>query len=378
MQVSVPCVLMRGGTSKGIFLQEEYLPPQGEERDRFLIRLMGSPDPRQIDGLGGATSVTSKVAIITKSVRPDADVDYTFAQVGIDKPLVDYKGNCGNILSAIGPYAVEMGYVAPDDPITTVRVFNTNTQKLIIEYVQTPDGKLTYHGDYAISGVPKTAAPVKIVFDHPAGSVFGKLLPTGNPADILEVPGIGSVRVSIVDAANPLVFVNAADLGLSGTELPDELERYPDVLKRLETVRGVAAQLLGLTKDYKKSAWDTPAIPKMTYVTAPCDYQAADGSLITANSVDLVAHMMSMQKPHQTYAMTGSVCTACAAVIPGTTVYEVRRTKVDCQKIRIGHPNGIIESGVEYTIADDGTVSVDKAFGFRTARLLMKGAAYLD
>ena len=377
MKQQIPCVIMRGGTSKGLFFRQEDLPQDPVQRDKILLRLMGSPDTRQINGLGGATSVTSKVAIIQKSQRPDADVDYTFAQVGVDKAVVDTKGNCGNISSAVGPYAVETGLVQAKDPVTQVRVYNTNTGKVILETFPTPGGQVDYEGDYVISGVPGSGAPIQLAFMAPAGAVFGKLLPTGNVVDYLDIPDWGRIPVSIVDATNPLVFVKAQDVGLTGRELPQNLEQAPQLMERLETVRGMAAQLLGLTQDYKKSAWETPAVPKITFVTAPANYVATSGNLIQAKDVDLVSRMMSMQKPHQTYAMTGAMCTACAAAIPGTVVRQCLSPQANFQKLRIGHPGGIIEAGVDYTVSPQGEVQILSASGYRTARMLMSGSAFL-
>lgn len=376
MLESVPVLLMRGGTSKGVFLREEDAPPEGKERDRFLLRLMGSPDPKQIDGLGGAQSVTSKVAIIGASKEPGVDVDYTFAQVSVDKPVVSYAGNCGNISSAVGPYAVETGLVAPADPVTRVTIFNTNTRKRIVSLVQTPGGKLTYGGDCAISGVPGTAAPVKIFFERPGGAVFGKLLPTGNVVDQLDVPELGAMRVSIVDSANPLVFVAADSLGLTGTELPTEMEAMPGMLDKLERVRGVAAQAIGLTADYRDSATTTPGIPKMTVVAPPRDYVDAAGNRVAAGDFDILGRMMSMQRPHPTYAMTGAICTASAACIPGTIVHEALKPGSNPESLLIGSPSGLIEAGAE-CVCEGNDIVITQAYGIRTARLLLKGVAHM-
>ena len=367
---------MRGGTSKGVYILESDLPRDREQWEPLLLRLMGSPDKKQIDGLGGSQSVTSKVAIIKKSDRPDADVDYTFAQVSVDKPLVSYKGNCGNISSGVGPFALEKGLVEAQDGVTTVRIFNTNTGKIIAADVQTPDGEVAYEGDFAIAGVPGTASPIKLKFVEPAGTLGRGLLPTGNAVDTLEVPGFGPVEVSIVDAANPLVFVKAADLGLKGNELPSELDGDPEKLELLEKVRGLAAVKLGLIEDYTRSAWDTPGIPKMTFVAPAGDYTTADGKEIKKGAIDLLSRMMSMQKTHPSYAMTGAMCTAAAAVVPGSIVHQVLSQGTDTQFIRIGHPAGILECGVDYR--EDGACPViDDTFGFRTANLLLEGAAQI-
>ena len=372
----IPVTILRGGTSKGVYILEKDLPADKAAWEPLLLRLMGSPDKKQIDGLGGAQSVTSKVAIIKKSSRPDADVDYTFAQVSVDKPLVSYKGNCGNISSGVGPFAIEKGLVEARDGITPVRIYNTNTDKIIEADVHTEDGSVVYDGDFAIAGVPGTAAPVKLKFMDPAGTLGRGLLPTGNAVDVLDVPGFGPVEVSIVDAANPLVFARAKDLGLTGKELPDELNADAEKLDLLEKVRGLAAVKLGLIEDYTRSAWDTPGIPKMTFVAEADSYVTPDGKQIEKGQVDLLSRMMSMQKAHPTYAMTGAMCTAAAAVVPGSIVQQVLSPGTDTQFIRIGHPAGILECGVDYR--EDGSVpAVDDTFGFRTANLLMEGVAVI-
>lgn len=378
----VPCMIIRGGTSKGLYFLERDLPADEAARDAILLRVMGSPDVKQIDGLGGAASVTSKVAIVGVSNRPDADVDYTFCQVSVDKALVSTKGNCGNISSGVGPFAIERGLVKVTEPVTYVRVFNTNTNKVIIEEVHCENGSVKYDGDFAIAGVPGTASPIKLRFVRPSGTLKTRpaegtdLLPTGNAVDTLEIPDFGPVQVSIVDAANPLVFVKAADLGLKGTELPAELDNDPAKLDLLEKVRGMAAVKLGLCEDYTRSAWDTPGIPKMTFVAPPADYTTVTGKAIAGSDIDLLSRMMSMQKTHPTYAMTGAMCTAAAAIVPGSVVQQVLPETVDTQFIRIAHPGGILEAGVNYTISENGEIDVEDTFGFRTANLLLEGNAY--
>jgi len=369
-------MIMRGGTSKGVFFLENDLPKDQAERDQILLDVMGSPDIKQIDGLGGATSVTSKVAIIGVSDRIDADIDYTFAQVSVDKPIVSYKGNCGNISSAVGPFAIERSLIKIKEPITTIRIYNTNTNKVIEAEVETENGAVKYEGDYAIAGVKGTASPIKLKFVDPAGTISDRLLPTGNPVDVLEVPGLGKVNASIVDAANPLVFVKAKDLGLKGTELPADLDSQKDTLDMLEKVRGIAAVMLGLIRDYTTSSWDTPGIPKLTLVAEPDDYITISEEKIKKDQVDLLSRMMSMQKVHPTYAMTGAMCTAAAAVVEGSIVQQVLRKEADTQYLRIGHPGGILEAGVDY---EEGTKppEIRDTFGFRTANLLLEGNAYI-
>lgn len=373
--IKLPVTIMRGGTSKGVYILEKDLPEEKEQWDAILLRLMGSPDKKQIDGLGGAQSVTSKVAIVKASERDDADVDYTFAQVSVDKPIVSYKGNCGNISSGVGPFAIEKGLVKPQGEKTSVRIFNTNTEKIIIADVMTAEKGVIYDSDFAIAGVPGTAAPVKLKFVKPDGTLGNGLLPTGNAVDTIDVPDYGKVEVSIIDAANPLVFARAKDLRLKGTELPDEVNGDEKTLELLETIRGMAAVKLGLIQDYKQSAWETPGIPKMTFVAEAADYTAADGKEIRQGEVDLLSRMMSMQKAHPSYAMTGAMCTAAAAVIPGSIVQQILSKDADTQYIRIGHPGGVLECGVDY---QDGEIpEIEDTFGFRTANCLMEGTAYI-
>lgn len=369
-------MILRGGTSKGLYLLEKDMPPPGELRDKILLRLMGSPDVKQIDGLGGAASVTSKVAIIGPSEREDADVDYTFAQVSVDKPVVSYAGNCGNISSGVGAFAIERGLVQASDPETMVRVYNTNTAKVMVEAVSTPGGKVNYEGDFSIAGVPGTAAPVKIVVSNPGGTVCKALLPTGNPVDTLEIPGVGTIQASFVDATNPLMFVRADEVGLKGTELPADVDTDQTMLDKLELIRGIGAQLLGLVEDYRESAWKSPGVPKLTIVSKSAGYAKVGGGEISEDQIDMVGRMMSMQKVHPTYAMTGAMCTAAAAVVPGTLVNRCVRDGVLPDRLRIGHPGGIIEAGADFKPLEDGTVDVLAAYGYRTCRLLASGLAY--
>jgi 2-methylaconitate cis-trans-isomerase PrpF len=336
---------------------------------------MGSPDIRQIDGLGGAVSVTSKVAILGPSSREGVDVDYTFAQVSVDKPLVSCIGNCGNISSGVGPFAIESGLVKLIEPATRVRIFNTNTGKIMVEEVETSGGQVNYEGNFAIPGVPGGAAPVKVLVQDPAGAVCGSLLPTGNTVDELAVPGFGPLKVSIVDAANPLVFVLAADIGMTGKEGPEEIDANPSLLALLEIIRGGAATKLGFVEKVEESTWKSPTVPKMTIVAPPADYTTASGETIRAEQADLLGRMMSMQRPHPTYALTGAMCTAAAAVIPGTLVHQVRRPEADTKRLRIAHPGGILEAGADHEDSSQG-IHILNVYGYRTARLLMKGTAF--
>jgi len=376
MMKKIECTIFRGGTSRGVFFREELLPEKGGSRDSLLLSVMGSPDIRQIDGLGGAVSTTSKVAIISRSERTDADVDYTFAQVSIDKPIVDYNGNCGNMSSAVGPYALEAGLVEAVNPETVVRIYNTNTSKIIHSYVPTPGGRVEYYGDFSISGVPGTASKIKLAFMNPAGAVTGKLLPTGSPYDIIDVKGIGKIGISIVDVTNPAVFVKAEDAGLEGTELSDAIDSNPVLLERLERIRGAAAYLLGFIDDPDQSSVKSPAVPKMTIISESKSYISSSGVKISKEEIDITGRMMSMQKTHKTYALTGALCTAGAAVIEGTIVNRFIKSGFNPESVLIGHPGGIIPAGVIAERENQGDLNIAWAVGYRTARLIMQGTVY--
>ena len=377
MNEGIRCTIIRGGTSKGLYLLEEDLPPAGSVRDQILLNLMGSPDKKQINGLGGATSVTSKVAILAPSSHPNADVDYTFAQVSVDKPIVSYKGNCGNILAGVGPFALECGLVAITGDTTTVRIYNTNTDTVINETVITRNGKVCYSGDFQIAGVPGAASPIIIEAVEPCGTISKNILPTGNCVDMLNVEDFGDLEVSIVDVTNPLVFVRAVDLGMSGKEMPQIIDNNSELLELLERVRGTAAQRLGLVDSYRNSSDVSPTIPKLAIVTQPDTYTTTTGDVISGGKIDILARMMSMQKAHPAYAMTGAMCTVAAAAIPGTIVSQLMGANIDYRRFRIGHPSGIIEVGIE-TENVNGAVNVRKVWGYRTARMLMTGVAFYD
>ncbi|QGP91362.1 3-methylitaconate isomerase [Neomoorella glycerini] len=371
----VRCAILRGGTSKGIFLHENDLPRDRVLRDRMILAIFGSPDVRQIDGLGGADPLTSKLAIIGPSSRPDADIDYTFGQVSIKEPLIDYSGNCGNISAAVGPFAIDEGLVRAQEPVTYVRIHNTNTGKIIVAEVPVQNGKARVTGDYKIDGVPGTGAKIMLDFAGTAGAATGRLLPTGRPVDVLDVPGYGRLEVSLVDAANPMVFVRASDLGLTGTESPAEVDSRPDLLGLLEKIRALGACAMGLAATPEDASRRIPAFPMLAFVAPPRDYRCfTDQKLIRAEDVDFVSRLMFMQVMHKTYAGTGTTCTGAAAAIPGTIVNEVSRRHEG--EIRIGHPAGVIT--IEVAAAVQGNeVTLTRAAVGRTARRLMDGYVYV-
>lgn len=364
----IPCVIMRGGTSKGIFIKSNHLPQDNELRDETIMAIFGSPDIRQIDGLGGADPLTSKLAVIGPSSHSDADVDYTFAQVSIDQSVVDYSGNCGNISSAVGPFAIDEGFVNAVEPFTRVRIHNTNTGKILIAEVEVKDGKAKVTGNCKIAGVPGSGSKIMLNFAGTAGSATGKLLPTGNVVDMIDTPS-GCIEASIVDCANPMVFVRAEDMGIKGTESPQEIDGNAALLRHLEEIRSRVAVLLGMAVSPADATAKSPAFPMIAMVSKPSDYVAfTNGKSIGAKDVSLVSRLMFMQVLHKTYAGTGTVCTGAAAKISGTIVNEMISESATGDTVRIGHPAGVIslEARVE-----DGRV--ERAAFARTARRIMEG-----
>ena len=364
------CTIMRGGTSKGIFLREEDLPQDRELRDRIILAIFGSPDIRQIDGLGGADSLTSKLAIIAPSKEPDRDVNYTFGAVGIDKPFVDYSANCGNISSAVGPYAIDQGLVEAVEPFSTVKIFNTNTQKMIYAKVPVRNKKVVSNGEYAIDGVPGTGAKIELTFRDPGGATTGKLLPTGNVMDVVRLDTGEEFNLTIVDAGNPTAFVQASELGLQGTELPDPFEKEVATKRKLESIREKVAELMGIPC--------SPSIPKISFVSPPQDYKSITGTEIKKDEIDLVARVMAMGKMHKTFAITAGIPAAIAAVIPGSVVHHVIGESSSMERtVLIGHPSGQMDVKVEAKQEGDQVHVVSCTIG-RTARKIMEGRVYIS
>jgi methylitaconate Delta-isomerase len=374
-QWAIRTVFMRGGTSRGAFLKADDLPTDPAMRDALILGLYGSPDSRQIDGLGGGDSLTSKVAIIGPPSRPDADVDYTFGQVRVTEPIIDYKGNCGNMSSAVGPFALDEGLVPAREGLNRVRIHNTNTNKVIVAEVLVSGGRVQTCGFTEIPGVPGSAAGIMLDFLDSGGSVTGRLLPTGTPREELETPS-GRFTVSLVDASNPCVFVRAADLGISGVELPASISADQHLTEALEQIRSAAAARLGFVDDANRATALSPAIPKVAFVTAPTDYQTTNGRRISADEVSLVARCMSMQTPHKAYAVTVAICTATAAKTPGTVVNEVYREGNPPSEVRLGHPGGVMITDM---VVEDGPEGprLTRAAIARTARRIMEGTAYV-
>ena len=383
--IKIPCVYMRGGTSKALFFRDEDLPSDPVERDKVILSAFGSPDRRQIDGMGGANTSTSKVAVIKKSSRPGVDVDYTFGQVDIMAPIVGKTMNCGNISSAVGPYAIDEGLVEAVEPMTEVHIFNTNTQKEIIAQVPVKDGRAMTEGDFSIDGVPGTGARVRLKFVDPQGAASGKLLPTGRPQDTIEIDG-KIYKYSFVDSANPIIFVHPEDFGVKGSETPGEfnaLPGCPEICRKLEIIRGTGAVTLGFAKDLEDAKRNSQTLPKIAFVTRPMEYIAGSGKVISANEIDLVGRLFSVNmKMIDAYMGTGAICTITAANTPGTIVNEIacggdRSPSNRISHIRIGHPWGVMDAYADLKENPGGTYTVLSGNLDRTARRIMEGYVYI-
>lgn len=371
----VRAAVIRGGTSKGVYLLANELPKDPAVRDKVILSIFGSPDPRQIDGLGGADPLTSKVAILARSRRDDADVDYTFGYVGIDKAVVDYEGNCGNISQGVGPFAVDEGLVPVVEPITRVRIFNTNTKKIIEANVPVKNGKAMTEGDFSINGVPGTGAKIILNFVNSGGSKTGKLLPTGNTVDKMELVDGRTVRVSLVDAANPAVFVQAADIGFTGKELPKDTTTNPRILAIMEEIRVKAAMVMKLAPGPDRVS---PAVPKVAFVSPPQDYETITGRKVAASACDLLARTKALAVMHKAYAVTGGICVSAAALIEGTVVNEVIGQQAKTTGVvRVGHPSGISEYIIVIAKRPSGEFELTQSAIAGTSRRIMDGYVYV-
>lgn len=367
------CTIMRCGTSKGIFLMESDLPSEPELKDKVILSIFGSPDKRQIDGLGGADMLTSKLAIISPPTRPDADVDYVFGQVDIETPKVFYDGLCGNISSGVGTYAIEEGLVQPVEPITRVRVHSRNTNQVYAIEVPVKNGRPLTTGDYAIAAVPGTGARLDIDMAGTVGSRTGKLLPTGNPVDILEIEGHGPIEASMLDLVNPCIFVRASDVGMKGNEKPSDVNGKTEFMALIHKIRIAAVKAMGFYEDWI----ETNPIPFVVFVSPPKDYtDHLTGNAIKAGEVDFLARMIMLGQMHQTYAGSVSCVTGMAAVVPGTLVYEAAQPALGQKLIRVGHPAGVIEIEAVAEKAPEGVVASRVTYT-RTARRIMDGYVYV-
>lgn len=392
-QLRIPATYMRGGTSKGVFFRLQDLPDfarvPGPARDALLVRVIGSPDPygKHTDGMGGATSSTSKVVIISASSQPGHDVDYLYGQVPIEGGFIDWSGNCGNLSSAVGPFAIASGFVDPSrfaaDGTCTVRIWQANIGKTIVAHVPVGNGEVQETGDFELDGVTFPAAEIALEFIDPAdegedGGAHASrgMFPTGNPVDDLEVPGAGSFRATMINAGVPVVFVEASALGLDGTELQPAINGNDALLARLEAIRAAGAVRMGLIGDIAEAA-RRPLTPKVAFVAPPKDFVSSSGKRIRADDVDLLARALSMGKLHHAMMGTASVAIATAAAVPGTVVNLAARGGADAggsrDAVRFGHPSGTLRVGAEVTRVDGQWVAT-KALMSRSARVLMEGA----
>ena len=378
-QIKIPATYMRGGTSKGVFFRLKDLPEAcqtpGEARDKLLLRVIGSPDPyqKQVDGMGGATSSTSKTVILAEPTQPDHDVDYLFGQVSIDKPFVDWSGNCGNLTAAVGAFAINGGFVAkdriPENGTCTVRIWQANIKKTIVAHVPITNGEVQETGDFELDGVTFPAAEVQVEFMDPADGE-GSMFPTGNLVDDLEVPGVGTLKATMINAGIPTIFVNAEDIGYIGTELQEDINNDPAVLEKFETIRAHGAVRMGLIENIEQAA-SRQHTPKVAFVAEPTDYQASSGKQINADDVDLLVRALSMGKLHHAMMGTAAVAIATAAAIPGTVV-NLAAGGGDRIEVVFGHPSGTLKVGAEAEMSN-GNWTVKKAIMSRSARVLMEG-----
>ncbi|CAN7217507.1 2-methylaconitate cis-trans isomerase PrpF [Caballeronia sp. LjRoot29] len=384
MQRKIPATYMRGGTSKGVFFRVDSLPSDRAHRDRILLRVIGSPDPygQQIDGMGAATSSTSKAVLVGPSSRDDCDVDYWFGQVAIDKPVVDWSGNCGNLTSAVGPFAIAQGLVdAPRDGMAIVRIWQANINAKIIAHVPMQDGAVVEEGDFELDGVTFPAAEIRIEFLDPSGeggddnSAGGGMFPTGNPVDTLDVPGVGVIELTMINAGNPAIFIDAATLGLTGNELQRDINGNADLLGKAEAIRAHAAVRMGLSRSVEEASTLRPHTPKLAFVAAPSAYVASSGKPIDPATLDINARIFSMGKLHHAMTGTGAVAIAVAGVIPETIVHRLLANKT-AGRVRFGHPSGVLAVGAEAE-QREGSWVVTKAIMSRTARRLMEGNIFV-
>ncbi|VVO90071.1 2-methylaconitate cis-trans isomerase PrpF [Pseudomonas fluorescens] len=382
-QIKIPATYMRGGTSKGVFFSLKDLPEAaqvpGPARDALLLRVIGSPDPydKQIDGMGGATSSTSKTVILSKSTKADHDVDYLFGQVSIDKPFVDWSGNCGNLSAAVGSFAISNGLVdasrIPHNGVAVVRVWQANIGKTIIAHVPITNGEVQETGDFELDGVTFPAAEVQVEFMDPAAEEEGgggSMFPTGNLIDELEVPGVGTFKATMINAGIPTIFVNAEDIGYTGTELQSAINSDSKALQMFETIRAYGALRMGLISNLDEAA-KRQHTPKVAFVAKPADYVASSCKAIAAGDVDLLVRALSMGKLHHAMMGTAAVAIGTAAAIPGTLV-NLAAGGVERSAVRFGHPSGTLRVGAEASL-ENGEWVVKKAIMSRSARVLMEG-----
>ncbi|EGQ7825289.1 TPA: 2-methylaconitate cis-trans isomerase PrpF [Vibrio parahaemolyticus] len=378
-QIKVPATYMRGGTSKGVFFNLEDLPPEaqvaGEARDKLLLRVIGSPDPyaKQIDGMGGATSSTSKTVIVSRSSRDDHDVDYLFGQVSIDKPFVDWSGNCGNLSAAIGPFAIHAGLIPqdrlPENGIVTVRVWQVNISKTILVHVPIVNGFVQETGEFELDGVTFPAAEIQVDFVDPADGE-GSMFPTGNLVDDLVVPDVGTFNATFINAGIPTIFIDAESIGYQGTELQDDINNDDAALAMFESIRAHGALKMGLISELEE-AQTRQHTPKVAFISKPKSYQSSSGKAVNESEIDVLVRALSMGKLHHAMMGTAAVAIASAACVPGTLV-NLAAGGGEKESVTFGHPSGTLKVGAQAKQTEQGWV-VQKAIMSRSARILMEG-----
>ena len=368
----IPAAFIRGGSSKGVFFHARDLPADRGAIDPILLAVLGSPDPygRQLDGMGGGISSLSKAVIIGPPTHPEADVDYTFAQVAVDRPLVDWKGNCGNLSAAVGPFAVDEGLVRVADGEALVRIHQVNTRKIIHARFPVRDGRAEVRGDFAIAGVAGTGARIRLDFLAPGGTQTAGLFPTGRVADVLEVEGFGSVRATLIDAGNPAAFIDARDVGMTGAESPEEIEARPELMALLDRIRRVAGVAMGLAAAPEGVGL---AAPRIALVAGPLPARTLDGAVLDPAAHDVTVRMLSMERPHRAVPMTGAMGLAVACRVEGSIPQALAGRGERAEEIRVAHPSGMLTVGAEVERRDGGW-HAESAVVFRTQRRLMQGA----
>lgn len=374
-----PVVYMRGGTSKGCLFHREDLPEDSKEWDEIFLQVMGNPDPKQMDGMGGTVSSNNKIVIIWKSALPNVDIEYLVGQVIVGKKQVDYKSNCGNMTAAVPAYAVEEGMVPIVEPVTTVRMLNKNTDKYINVTVPIDPRTHTFaqEGDCHIAGIDGTAAELKVNFLDPAGAKTGKLLPTGKALDVLEIDG-RKIEATILDVSNPLVLVRAEDVGLQGTELPEQVDADKEASALLEKIRGAAAVKMGFARDLEDATAHSPAVPKVGFFTAPVSYTDIAGNRVDAGQMDLCARVISVFKCHKACPLTAASSIAVAAFVQGSIIEKtLGRQPEGRQAIRLGHPSGVMNVYPDLEVREEGNLDVKGVAVQRTARRIMDGTIYI-
>ncbi|HWR61473.1 MAG TPA: PrpF domain-containing protein [Clostridia bacterium] len=374
--MKIPCIYMRGGTSKGAMFLKKDLPEDRSLWDDIFLKVMGGPDPKQIDGLGGTVSSNNKILIVSPSTREDIDVEYLVAQVVVGEPVVDYSANCGNMTSAVGPFSIWQGLVKAESPVTKVRMLNLNTNKVIEEFVPTRDSIVEETGECAIAGIDGTGAELKVNFLSPGGAKTGKLLPTGQATDTIFIEGLGQISVSAIDISNVFVFVHSSDIGIKGDELPAKLNGDKKLMETIERIRGTIAQKIGLVDKWEEAAARTAGSPKLVILAPPMDYTDISGRTVRKEDMDICVRVVSVGAVHKASPLTGATAIGGAAFIKGCIMQKYLAGADLTDSLRIGHPSGVMKVYVDYETIN-GEIDFKGIAGQRTARKIMDGYVYV-